>query len=393
MEWKTCRFEAMDTLFFRESRPMESIGGSELGSVFPPPVRTLAGAVRASVADADPTFTNGNLHKHTALQEIIGYGDDLGSLHFRGAWVVKDGQRLYPAPLNLVGDNSGKQLEVARLTLGLPQSCDLGEGVCLPELPRNWQDRKARSLADYWVTSATLTQLLAGEIPTGDQFTSAADLYQDEARLGIARDNTQRIVLPSKLYQTRHVRLQEDVWFELDAGNLPETHAFAQRLSRVGGEGRLAQMQLTAHNNDFPAAPSNPQGCSGILLHLLTPARFGHKQAEWLLPGKDEHWKPEQQNGRTVWRGEVNGIRLHLHSMVNGRAHREGGWDMARRCPRPVQSFLPAGTTWYCTLDDNNYAAAVEALHGKQIGREQQLGRGLLAVGLWLDAPTPDGEH
>lgn len=393
MEWKTCRFEAMDTLFFRESRPMESIGGSELGSIFPPPVRTLAGAVRASVADADPSFTNGNLHIHDALQAVIGFGDDLGSLYFRGVWVVKDGQRLYPAPLNLIGDNSSGRLEVDRLQLGSPQDCDLGEGVCLPELPERWDGRKARSLENYWVTSATFARLLAGEIPDGEQFISAAALYQDEARLGIARDNAQRTVLKSKLYQTRHIRLHKNVRFELDVRNLPDNYAFEQRLSRLGGEGRLAQMQLTTYDDDFPHAPSNPQTSTGIFLHLLTPARFGCKQAEWLLPGKEEHWKQEQRQGRMVWRGELNGIRLTLHSMVSGRAHREGGWDMARRSPRPVQSFLPAGTTWYCTLDDNNYAAAIDALHGKQIGREQQLGRGLLAVGLWLDAPTPDGEH
>lgn len=393
MAWKTCRFTAMDTLFFRESRPMESIGGSELGSVFPPPVRTLSGAVRASVADDDPTFITGNLDKHPALQDLIGYGDDLGSLHFQGVWVVRSGQRLYPVPLNLRGDNSYGRFDVARLQPGAPQTCDLGEGVCLPELPGDWQGRKSSSLENYWVTSATLAQILSGKLPEGEQFISAADLYQEEARLGIARDNVQRTVLQSRLYQTRHVRLHEGVWFELDVCNLPDAHCFKHRLSRLGGEGRLAQMQLLAHQHDFPQAPAQPQACRGILLHLLTPARFGVRQAHWLLPGKAAHWKREWQQGRAVWRGELEGIRLSLHCMASGRVHREGGWDMAKRCPRPVQSFLPAGTTWYCTLDDNNYAAAVTALHGKQIGREQQLGRGLLAVGLWLDAPTLDGEH
>lgn len=391
MDWKTCRFAAMDTLFFRESRPMESIGGSELGSVFPPPVRTLAGAIRASVADHHADFETGQLKDHPILRPLIGYGDELGSLRFQGPWVVCGGERLYPAPLNLAGDFTGGTLrEVVCLQPGKPQACDLGERVCLPELPTDWGGRKARPLENYWVTAQTLTQLLAGELPKLEAFIPAAALYQDEARLGIARDNANRTVQKSKLYQTRHIRPREQVSFELDVSGLPDEHAFAQRLNRLGGEGRLAQMQLATRQPEFPEAPTASRG---ILLHLLTPARFGQKQAEWLFPNPDEHWKPVEQAGRTVWLGKLNGIRLSLHCMVSGRVHREGGWDMARRCPRPVQSFVPAGTVWYCTLDDGNYAEAIAALHQQHIGREQALGRGLLAVGSWRDAPSQNGEN
>ena len=48
---KTWRFNAFDTWFFRESRPMDSIGGSELASLFPPPATTLAGAVRTAIGE------------------------------------------------------------------------------------------------------------------------------------------------------------------------------------------------------------------------------------------------------------------------------------------------------------------------------------------------------
>ena len=49
---KTLRLTAFDTLFFRESRPFDAIGGSELASVFPPPPRTVLGAVRSAIGDA-----------------------------------------------------------------------------------------------------------------------------------------------------------------------------------------------------------------------------------------------------------------------------------------------------------------------------------------------------
>ena len=42
---------AYDTWFFRESRPHDAVGASELSSLFPPPIRTLAGALRTLIGD------------------------------------------------------------------------------------------------------------------------------------------------------------------------------------------------------------------------------------------------------------------------------------------------------------------------------------------------------
>ena len=47
-----CHCEPLDTWFFREARPHGSVGNSELGSQFPPPVRTLLGALRTAIGDA-----------------------------------------------------------------------------------------------------------------------------------------------------------------------------------------------------------------------------------------------------------------------------------------------------------------------------------------------------
>ena len=45
-------FRAIDTWMFKEARPMDGFGGSELSSTFPPPVRTLLGALRAQIGEA-----------------------------------------------------------------------------------------------------------------------------------------------------------------------------------------------------------------------------------------------------------------------------------------------------------------------------------------------------
>ena len=88
-----CSLAPLDTWFFRESRPHGSVGASELGSVFPPPVRTLAGALRTCIGDAWFANTGSNWQEfardaHHPLRAIIGFGNDLGALRITGALLL-----------------------------------------------------------------------------------------------------------------------------------------------------------------------------------------------------------------------------------------------------------------------------------------------------------------
>ena len=131
MNTETWEFNALDTLFFRESRPMESVGGSELQSSFPPPARTLIGAVRTSIGEALNTDWKGyasNLQH--PLRERIGSPESLGPLTFTGPWLAQAGQRLHAMPLAVLFNAEGKHTRLQ--PAAAPQHCDLGH-VCLPE--------------------------------------------------------------------------------------------------------------------------------------------------------------------------------------------------------------------------------------------------------------------
>ena len=91
------QFKPIDTWFFRESRPHDAAGASELSSLFPPPVRTLLGAVRSFLGDSlgvDWQQFNRN-GEYAELKQAMGDGESLGALSVSGAWVCKSGQRLY----------------------------------------------------------------------------------------------------------------------------------------------------------------------------------------------------------------------------------------------------------------------------------------------------------
>ncbi|MEQ1557043.1 MAG: type III-B CRISPR module-associated Cmr3 family protein [Gallionella sp.] len=374
---KRLKFSAFDTLFFREARPMESVGAKPLVGRFPPTARTVSGAVRSVIGEAMQVdwqaYRDGKATQQ-AVRDIIGAADvdGIGKLELRGAFPMLGDERLYPAPLHLLGTEN----HYVRLQCGTAVTCDLGK-VYLPEKPssaaKNEKLQGAKPLENCWLTSADLVRVLSGDEP--EKVIQQKDLFKAEARLGIALDSGTRSAAEGKLYQTVHARLKDDVSIVVSIGvdvtGIPADLAIEQVL-RLGGEGRFAHVQTSAATALPVAKPST----KGLLLMLCTAADFA---GNWLPQGfKDQ---PDEQ-GVTVWHGEIAGVALTIQCAVLGKAQREGGWDMQKHQSRAAVSLIPAGSVYFCKVD-GDLAQAAEKLHGKKIGNDTTLGRGELAVGYW----------
>jgi CRISPR-associated protein Cmr3 len=308
------------------------------------------------------------------LKKLIGYGDDLGDLSIQGVWLSQNGRRLYPAPRYLVRNES----KFDRLEIGFPARSFLGERVRLPQLPVGRAGFKP--LENVWLTQGGVEKVLDGDnLEAGDIFEKKA-LYTEEPRLGVARNNNQRVVEIGLLYQCRHIRpiQKNNLTIEVDISGMDEV-SINGRVVRLGGEGRLAGIEKV-DSQPLPRHPVAEGNTHGLILTLLTPARFNG--SSWLPKG---FLRQIDGNGAHSWKGEINNVPLTIHCAVIGKAQREGGWDMTAHAPRAVQSLIPAGSAWYCTVDDHDLNRAIEALHGRKIGEDQQLGRGLIACGLWND--------
>jgi len=393
------RLSALDTLFFRDSRPHGAAGAAVLGSLFPPSIRTVAGLLRfligtalgadwhrfGSTPDGSPYHVGG-----VDLLALIGRYDTYGALRFSGPWLVIETasgwRRLYPAPRTLLTDPEQKLSGF--LAIGASVDCDLGR----LRLPHGAAGQ--RSAEGLWLDAEAYAQALRGELPTGWIF-SATDLYDEEPRLGIARTLAQHTATPGMLYQTRHVRPRSHgrsaltgkafsrlaIEVGLDAGNHEISSAVP--LARLGGEGRLVEVCVEARAAVLPKPPEPGAHHIGLTLSLMTPADLGGR---FMPPG----FESRTEGDATVWRGTIHGIPLVIHSAAIGKAMREGGWDLAARKPRAVRSLVPAGSTWYATVIDDRgtpvrgpaLASAIHALHGTQLD-DDALGRGQIAVGVF----------
>jgi CRISPR-associated protein Cmr3 len=365
----TCRFTAFDTWFFREARPQGSIGQSELSSVFPPPINTLLGAVRTAVGDEWHTLNGTSwreFHHLKELQALIGFGDDLGPLRCNGPYISLDGERLYPAPAHLLRKDDTYFL----LGLGDPVMCDLGK-VHLPIMPTHVHGLAnlagAKTLDTTWLTQAGLLSVLSGKAPQSSQVRTASDLFINEPRIGIGRDNQRSAVREGLLYQTRHLRLQPNVAVEIDLFNLSQPDLLAKgRNVRLGGEGRLANLSVT----DTQTAPlncdSSPSVGELVCLVNMTAAETAPGLPLGIPPGfcakQDEH-------GVTTWTGELQGLRLNILSVACSRPLREGGWDLAQHQSRPVRSWLAPGSVLFARVNDGSHFVS----SGDAFGRNQWL--------------------
>lgn len=365
-------FSAFDTLFFKESRPMESIGGSQLGSVFPPPARTIIGAVRTSIGEALRVDWREYSNGPHPLHNVIGGPDSLGPLHFKGPYLIKDTERLFPIPLASLHGTTGQTRLIPDDNL---THCDLGN-VRLP-VKLDSALLGVKPLEHAYITARGLQAFLSGGDIPATEIHLARDLYAHEERLGIARDNQTRVTGDGLLYQTRHIRPLQNANLEigiqisgLQAPNLP-----ASGVNRLGAEGRLAAWKMT--NADPLPAIQKPAKAKGLVLMLLSSALFTDG---WIPDGFS---KDRDDQGCEFWIGKIAGISLRLICGTIGKPVREGGWDMVKHMPRPLNSYVPAGSCYFVEVENGDLQQAQNALHGLQIGQEAAYGRGEIAVGYW----------
>ena len=383
MSEKTISFSAVDSWFFRESRPMDATGESQ--SIFPPGIRTVSGAIRTWIGEQEHVDWNDfKTNANNPLRSKIGSSKegDLGALKFKGVWLNKQGRRLYPSPLNLM-KKEGQLYQLKLAEKGI--RCDLGKNIRLPEFPSE-EARGSKPLEDTWIDEEALISILKGETVSFEDkhFFVSERLYHKESRIGIARDNIKRTVKEGLLYQTQHIRPERGIKLEIDISGLPVSCNSGHALVRLGGESRLATLVV---NEKYAALPqinignAEQEQAHGIIIYLLSPLQMQYEQYKTHpLPG----FTYKEQTGQTsYWEGSIENIPLKLHGAITGKSIRDGGWNMAKHRPRTDKSLIPAGSLFFCEVVSTDIADTIRKLHGSQVGELQQYGYGHMAVGIW----------
>lgn len=386
----------VDTWFFREARAHDAVGVGALRSMFPPPLATLAGAIRTTWGDA-LGVNWAEWMQRSESHPMLGDAEQMGQLRIRHLQLVVNEQPLYPLPQDVLLTAS-EPPALERLVIADPIQCDLGYVAMAKATPGS------KPLDESWLTHAGLTQWLQGQTPSLEAVQSSTEFMSPEMRLGIGRDVAHGTVKTGLLYQTQHLRAREDLSLVLEvyieypdsADPLPLPSATSMRL---GGEGRSAAVTLDATPPSLPEAPSAQALAEHgrFCLLLNSPAQFNPDDMAlgWCLPGFQPVHDPER-NATTHWEGELAGIPLRILSCVLQRPLRVGGWDQKQRRPKALHTLTAPGSVYYCELanTDPDHALTqmqdlLERVHGWHFGAQTDFGYGQLLVGLWPAHSTP----
>jgi CRISPR-associated protein Cmr3 len=316
----------LDTLFFRDGRPynQDDPGQVEAASLFPPHPPTVVGAVRAAAAratgwpaDAWDTATLGD-----GVDWQAGDGA-LGPLRFSGPHVLRDGEPLYPAPLNLV---AGKDEQGAHLITYLaPSAQTLKTDLGAVQLPAPIKAGQAfKTLDGFWLDARAMVLALSGGELRADQAVHGSHLSQAEPRIGIQRDTARRTTAERALYAAAHARPAQDVALAVEVEALPDI-ALAGSLAPLGGEGRSVWIEQRDKKIELPQAPDLAPDKDGALRYtvvLVTPADL------------DDSWPGPSEPLAGSAGGALPG---RIVSACTGRAVMVGGWNGAARGPLPLR--------------------------------------------------------
>ncbi len=376
-------FRALDTLFFRDGMPYHAGEGGYSGvqSSFPPFITTLQGAIRTSLALERGWFPEAD----SPFPVELGDADGLGRIQLLGPYLRHCGESYYPLPLNVLmkftqprestqpkkSNQLDDQTEFIRLIPGDEIECDLGtRRLPVPEKPA----AGAKSGDGYWVTVRGMSTILAGNVPQPKDVKHKNVFWAEEVRVGIQRDNRRRATVEGMLYTCVHVR---PVWgtelVVLVQGVPDDWTVKPKRVTGLGGEGRLAAVSVDQVNGTdqlLPAAPElNADGQKlRFTVTLITPG--------WFSTERDA-----PHNIQNVIRNGPPGVPGQCVSACVGKPEMVGGWDLARRRPKPLHPVLPAGSTWFYEADVS--PNEVLGLHGSCLGERQSFGFGQILIGRW----------
>jgi CRISPR-associated protein Cmr3 len=339
----TLFFEPLDVLHFRDHRPFDAGWHTHARSVFPLPsvflgcLRTaLLTRMGAGFEDERFGLPDGWAH------DLLGSKSAPGSLSLRGPFPARlrpktpdepaDVEGFLPLPLDLRSpEKNGPDLEIQHALRASvrryhgAQAQQVRGPVPWGSEPRinnepreNCKPRKERPAAEL-LSLAGAGEYLNGRVPACEHRCARDDLYKREARVGIVRSDEHLTADDHLLYATEPFRFAEGAGLAVEV-KLPtdsESHAALKGLHHaivpLGGKGHRARL----HYLEKGLLPAALDERPSYKLWLVTPLVLSPELGAW---------------------------PAEITCAAGERTVPVGGFDLAKRAPKPLRHALPAGT-------------------------------------------------
>ncbi|HEU4962830.1 MAG TPA: type III-B CRISPR module-associated protein Cmr3 [Bacilli bacterium] len=392
--WQGYEIRPLDSVFFRGGEPFARGDTPFLKSLFPPSPQLLQGLVRSTVLQqtcADlKQFGQGcaRCAEVKTCQTPMQIGEwktdgrhlvlESGTMRLRGPFLTWNGRPIFPLPVDCLATAS----HVERMDT------------------RSWSPSTVRGSREKWQTdlAATLDPVFRGgeqgdtypgymtweglqnyllgeaRFAWGRDVLTSDDVFTTEGKTGIALDD-HRLTEEGMIYTVEMVRLRPEVSFYFEARDV----SLASQVTTWGGEGRLVHLQQ----------------CEGNQFHVFSELK--DRMRERILESGGFRLlllQPLHMAEVTEWERELElqtGYPFECRGMRTVQPLSLGGWDLVKRRPKSMQTYLPAGSVLYFSWSNKNskIEAALRNLVDAYMpgtlasGQDAENGFGQTVIGAW----------
>lgn len=395
----TLDFIPADTLFFRDSRPLQAGSGYGRGANWPLP-GVLHSALRTALLRMAGPLPDGKRaegfvrpsQREAGRSEIKIGAAEFQWLNLHGPFPVDgNGCTYFPMPRDLVPGPNGT---VARLRPEMNSSGENNLPAVMTHRLASYERPSKTGLGD-WADREFLARYLDGAdgLPTPRKIT----LWDTEPRIGVAIDPATQTAAEGRLYAAQHLRLRRDIRLRFAVADPPdhklqmagERNLTASSLDgttlQLGGEQRFGQITKAVSSLELPSVPMRGARVKWL---LLTPAIFAHGwRPGWIgdngevklrvIPPRDEARRQRRRARREEgWhydgaRDSAPRIHARLAAACIGKPQVLGGWELLGETNDPDDgpgrakaTFLavPAGSVFYFEATGENPTAEATQL-------------------------------
>lgn len=380
------KIEPRDVLFFRDARPISgaSIG---LGATWPSP-SVFHSAVISAFYRAFPNEATKRSEKLTAFSNVKTFGP----------FPMKDGEVLFPTPADLITDGSDDEKTVLRQLLPTEVSENLKKLGNLPsplEFPLWAKVKPTKARPGEWISASGLEKYLSGkidEIDCGKELFKNADIFDSEARPGIAIEAKTGTTKDGAFYMATYMRLKKGVSMvaSVDVASKKQGEPdFWKKLTESNEDARIVfggqrgVVQMSEHCEKILQDKGDCPAGKLVKWTLLSPACF---HAGWRPGFVDDSGNvllkemPARERGesREDWRKRCKngaGIKARLVAARIPKPVVVSGWKLgdansgdidAGGAPKATKLLVPAGAVFYFECESEDDAARLyRSLHGR----------------------------
>jgi len=324
----------LDTLFFRDGKPFSMGEETWADTIFPPYLSTIYGALRTA-------WFSENIKEFEKLSrnDFNTENDPTNELKVKNITLKQGDDFLFPIPRDIL---QNKEQDLQRLKFSDKEYFSSAKDSNLLIAPSD----DIFSYEPSWILELDLIDYLDDKISNFEN--PKKNLFKSEPKIGIARDRVSHSSEEGKLYRVGMLRFKEDVKIYVDFEGIE----INKNYFKLGGEGKFVTFQKIDTKPDIimPDTIDN-----NFLLYLSTPAMF---EKGWIPRWIDEH----------SLQGMIpnTSMEVKLITAAIGKPLNIGGFDMAKKEPKPMYKAVPEGSVYYFKILSGNKEELIK-IHGKPL--------------------------